>query len=64
MILGKRRQLASSPYTPVTVVVKEDSDAALKVAFLSQLIEDRSIDGQGQSYTQWLGVLREKSTSA
>ena len=44
--------------SPITHVIREDSDPALKSAFLSQLIEDRSPDQP--SYTSWAAALRDK----
>ena len=43
---------------PHLYVVKEDGDPALRMWFLSQLIEDR-IDAS-YSYPQFLGVMREQ----
>ncbi len=57
-ILSKRQSMHA--YPPVTILVKEDADAALKFSFLFHLIEDRSPDSQ-PSYPQWLNHIREKA---
>lgn len=44
---------------PNTIVVREDSDPALKGNFLLHLIEDKSCDGQ-PSYAAWAATLRDK----
>lgn len=60
-ILSKRREV--HPYSPTVMLVKEDApDAMLRMAFLAQLTDDRSPDGNQPSLTQWLGVVREKVT--
>lgn len=61
-ILAKRR--AQQPYQPVMYLVKEDSpDSALKFMFLGMLVEDRAVEGGQPSYTQWLNMVREKSSA-
>ena len=39
---------------PEFFVVKEESDPITRQIFMSNLIEDRSIDGNAVSYAQWL----------
>lgn len=60
-ILSKRR--ATRAYAPTTYLVKEDCpDPGLKMMFLGQLVEDRTMDGQ-LSFAQWLNIIREKSSA-
>lgn len=44
---GKNRQ-------PEYFIIKEESEPILRQQFMSNLIEDRSIDGNAPSYAQWL----------
>jgi len=48
---------------PYIFVAKADSDIAIRMLFLSQLVEDKSMDGQ-MSYAQWLNFLRDKTSSS
>ncbi|KAJ3278706.1 COPII subunit [Borealophlyctis nickersoniae] len=59
-LIGKIREVRTQMFTcyPHLYVVKEDGDPALRMWFLSQLIEDR-ID-TSYSYPQFLNVLREQ----
>jgi protein transport protein SEC24 len=60
-ILAKRR--SRQPYPPIIYLVKEDAqDPVLKMMFLSMLVEDRAVEGSQMSYTQWINMIREKSS--
>lgn len=61
-ILAKRR--SKQPYQPAMYLVKEDTpDNSLKFMFLNMLVEDRAVEGGQLSYTQWLNMVREKSSA-
>ena len=44
--------------SPITYVIREDSDPVLKSIFLAHLIEDKS--PEQPSYTSWAAALRDK----
>ncbi|KAL1921839.1 uncharacterized protein VTP21DRAFT_10481 [Calcarisporiella thermophila] len=58
---GEGKRWRGRTYYPTVYVVKEDGDAALRMWFLSHLIEDRA--DSIASYQQWLGSLRDKVNS-
>lgn len=39
---------------PEFFIVKEESETIIRQVFMSNLIEDRSVDGSAPSYAQWL----------
>lgn len=39
---------------PEFFIVKEESEPIIRQLFMSNLIEDRSVDGTAASYAQWL----------
>lgn len=39
---------------PEYFIVKEESEPIIRQLFMSNLIEDRSVDGSAPSYAQWL----------
>ena len=57
-ILMGARQRQNEVYYPNLFVVKEDGDPALRLWFLSFLIEDRT--GEIFSYPQWLTYMKER----
>ncbi|KAF8975060.1 COPII subunit, partial [Entomortierella lignicola] len=61
LIVGKTREMRRSSYYPQLYVIKEDGDPALRLWFLSHLIEDRS--DPSMSYHQFLGHLKDKVNS-
>ncbi|KAF9920723.1 COPII subunit [Linnemannia zychae] len=61
LIIGKTREMRRTPYYPQLYVVKEDGDAALRLWFLSHLIEDRA--EPIMSYYQYLGYLKDRVNS-
>ncbi|KAF9117183.1 COPII subunit [Mortierella sp. AM989] len=58
LIVGKTREMRRSSYYPQLYVIKEDGDPALRLWFLSHLIEDRA--EPIMSYHQYLGHLKDK----
>lgn len=58
-IMSKRRSMQA--YQPSITLIKdeEQSGAQLKLAFMNQLIEDRTMESQ-ISYVQWINTIREK----
>ncbi|KAG0272408.1 COPII subunit [Linnemannia exigua] len=61
LIVGKSREMRRSSYYPQLYVIKEDGDPALRLWFLSHLIEDRA--EPVMSYHQYLGHLKDKVNS-
>ncbi|RUS25633.1 hypothetical protein BC938DRAFT_471857 [Jimgerdemannia flammicorona] len=61
LIIGKIREMRRGPYYPVLYLVKEDGEPALRLWFLSHLIEDRT--DTVMSYYQWLGHLKDRVNS-
>ncbi|KAG0302796.1 COPII subunit [Dissophora globulifera] len=61
LIVGKTREMRRTPYYPQLYVIKEDGDPALRLWFLSHLIEDRA--DPIMSYHQYLGHLKDKVNS-
>ncbi|KAG0056264.1 COPII subunit [Gryganskiella cystojenkinii] len=61
LIVGKTREMRRSSYFPQLYVIKEDGDAALRLWFLSHLIEDRA--EPIMSYYQYLGHLKDRVNS-
>ncbi|KAF9992378.1 COPII subunit [Entomortierella chlamydospora] len=61
LIIGKTREMRRSPYYAQVYIVKEDGDAALRLWFLSHLIEDRA--EPIMSYYQYLGHLKDRVNS-
>ncbi|RUS18929.1 hypothetical protein BC937DRAFT_88161 [Endogone sp. FLAS-F59071] len=62
LIVGKVREMRRGPYYPHLYLVKEDGEPALRLWFLSHLIEDRT--DTVMSYYQWLGHLKDKVNSS
>ncbi|KAI9593552.1 COPII component protein [Syncephalis fuscata] len=60
-VLAKLRQEKRNIYYPNLYVVKEDGEPALRLWFLSHLIEDRT--GEQPAYPMWLAQIREKVNS-
>ncbi|KAF9579772.1 COPII subunit [Lunasporangiospora selenospora] len=58
LIIGKTREMRRTPYYPQLYVIKEDGDAALRLWFLSHLVEDRA--EPIMSYYQYLGHLKDR----
>ena len=58
LIVAKTREMRRSSYYPQLYVIKEDGDPALRLWFLSHLIEDRA--EPVMSYHQYLGHLKDK----
>ncbi|KAG0278127.1 COPII subunit, partial [Linnemannia exigua] len=58
LIVGKAREMRRTSYYSQLYVVKEDGDAALRLWFLSHLIEDRA--EPIMSYYQYLGHLKDR----
>lgn len=58
LIVGKTREMRRTAYYPQLYIVKEDGDAALRLWFLSHLIEDRA--EPIMSYYQYLGHLKDR----
>ncbi|OZJ02089.1 hypothetical protein BZG36_04573 [Bifiguratus adelaidae] len=58
LIIGKTREMRRGNYYPQLYLVKEDGEPALRLWFLSHLIEDRT--DSLMSYYQWLGHLKDK----
>ncbi|KAF9346231.1 COPII subunit [Mortierella sp. AD094] len=61
LIVGKSREMRRSSYYPQLYVIKEDGDPALRLWFLSHLIEDRA--EPIMSYHQYLGHLKDRVNS-
>ncbi|KAF9171734.1 COPII subunit [Mortierella sp. AD010] len=61
LIVGKTREMRRSSYYPQLYVIKEDGDPALRLWFLSHLIEDRA--EPVMSYHQYLGHLKDRVNS-
>ncbi|GJJ77306.1 protein transport protein SEC24 [Entomortierella parvispora] len=61
LIVGKTREMRRTAYYPQLYVIKEDGDPALRLWFLSHLIEDRA--DPIMSYHQYLGHLKDKVNS-
>ncbi|KAG0367346.1 COPII subunit [Gamsiella multidivaricata] len=61
LIIGKTREMRRTSYYPQLYIVKEDGDAALRLWFLSHLIEDRA--EPIMSYYQYLGHLKDRVNS-
>ncbi|KAF9093142.1 COPII subunit [Mortierella sp. AD031] len=61
LIVGKSREMRRTSYYPQLYVIKEDGDPALRLWFLSHLIEDRA--EPIMSYHQYLGHLKDKVNS-
>ncbi|KAF9956344.1 COPII subunit [Mortierella alpina] len=61
LIVGKTREMRRTAYYPQLYIVKEDGDAALRLWFLSHLIEDRA--EPIMSYYQYLGHLKDRVNS-
>ncbi|KAF9432608.1 COPII subunit [Entomortierella beljakovae] len=61
LIINKTREMRRSPYYPQLYIVKEDADQALRLWFLSHLIEDRA--EPIMSYYQYLGHLKDRVNS-
>ncbi|KAF8986187.1 COPII subunit [Entomortierella lignicola] len=61
LIIAKVREMRRTPYYPYLYIVKEDGDAALRLWFLSHLIEDRA--EPIMSYYQYLGHLKDRVNS-
>jgi protein transport protein SEC24 len=61
LIIGKTREMRRGNYYPQLYLVKEDGEPALRLWFLSHLIEDRS--DSLVSYYQWLGTVKDKVNS-
>ncbi|KAF9131018.1 COPII subunit [Mortierella sp. 14UC] len=61
LIVGKTREMRRTSYYSQLYVVKEDGDAALRLWFLSHLIEDRA--EPIMSYYQYLGHLKDRVNS-
>ncbi|KAF9127453.1 COPII subunit [Mortierella sp. 14UC] len=61
LIVAKTREMRRSSYYPQLYVIKEDGDPALRLWFLSHLIEDRA--EPVMSYHQFLGHLKDKVNS-
>ncbi|KAF9900060.1 COPII subunit [Linnemannia zychae] len=61
LIVGKAREMRRTSYYSQLYVVKEDGDAALRLWFLSHLIEDRA--EPIMSYYQYLGHLKDRVNS-
>jgi len=57
-IIGKTRESRRGIYYPQLYIVKEDGDPALRLWFLSHIIEDRT--DTVMSYYQWLALLKDK----
>ena len=49
---------------PEYYIIKEDSDPVIRQLFLSNLIEDRSVDGTCPSYAQWLMEVNTRVNSS
>ncbi|OZJ02336.1 hypothetical protein BZG36_04591 [Bifiguratus adelaidae] len=60
-IVKKSRDMRRCNYYPILHVVKEEGDPALRMWFLSRLIEDRA--DTVTSYHQWLGYIKDKVSS-
>ncbi|CAG8564193.1 267_t:CDS:10 [Paraglomus occultum] len=60
-IIGKTRESRRGIYYPQLYIVKEDGDPALRLWFLSHIIEDRT--DTVMSYYQWLALLKDKVNS-
>lgn len=58
------RSTYSKNRQPEYFIVKEDSEIGVKQLFMSNLIEDRSVDGTGPSYAQWLIEVQSRVNSA
>ncbi|KAI8354974.1 putative ER to Golgi transport-related protein [Mortierella sp. GBAus27b] len=58
LIVGKTREMRRTAYYPQLYLIKEDGDPALRLWFLSHLIEDRS--EPIMSYYQYLGHLKDR----
>ncbi|KAF9357333.1 COPII subunit, partial [Mortierella sp. NVP85] len=58
LIVGKAREMRRTAYYPQVYLIKEDGDPALRLWFLSHLIEDRA--EPMMSYYQYLGHLKDK----
>ncbi|KAG0088911.1 COPII subunit [Podila epicladia] len=58
LIVGKTREMRRTSYYPQLYVIKEDGDPALRLWFLSHLIEDRA--EPIMSYYQYLGHLKDR----
>ncbi|ORZ09707.1 protein transporter SEC24 [Lobosporangium transversale] len=58
LIIEKAREMRRTVYYPQLYVVKEEGDAALRLWFLSHLIEDRA--EPIMSYYQYLGYLKDR----
>lgn len=58
LIMTRTREMRRTPYFPQLYVVKEDGDQALRLWFLSHLIEDRA--EPIMSYYQYLGHLKDR----
>ena len=54
---GKNRQ-------PEFFIVKEESEISIRQIFMSNLIEDRSVDGSSPSFAQWLMEVTSRVNSA
>ncbi|KAF9094767.1 COPII subunit [Mortierella sp. AD031] len=61
LIVGKAREMRRTSYYSQLYIVKEDGDAALRLWFLSHLIEDRA--EPIMSYYQYLGHLKDRVNS-
>ncbi|KAF9351886.1 COPII subunit [Mortierella sp. NVP85] len=61
LIVGKTREMRRTPYFPQVYVIKDDGDPALRLWFLSHLIEDRA--EPIMSYHQYLGHLKDRVNS-
>ncbi|KAF9982767.1 COPII subunit [Modicella reniformis] len=61
LIVGKTREMRRTSYYPQVYVIKDDGDPALRLWFLSHLIEDRA--EPMMSYHQFLGYLKDRVNS-
>ncbi|KAI8350455.1 protein transport protein SEC24 [Mortierella sp. GBAus27b] len=61
LIIGKTREMRRTSYYPQLYVIKDDGDPALRMWFLSHLIEDRA--EPIMSYHQYLGHLKDRVNS-
>ncbi len=58
------RSTSSKNRQPEYFIVKEESEIGVRQLFMSNLIEDRSVDGASPSYAQWLMEVQSRVNSA
>ncbi|KAG0368603.1 COPII subunit [Gamsiella multidivaricata] len=61
LIVGKIKEMRRTAYYPQMYIIKDDGDPALRLWFLSHLIEDRTEPIMG--YHQYLGHLKDRVNS-